>query len=121
MRISDWSSDVCSSDLLTRRLGGELLGEGALRLLHLVQPLEQRGGHLLGEAGADAPGVDQLAAPMVAEHQRADSLARGRRGHEAGDDEILALGDLRLDRSDEHTYEHQSLMRHPFADFCLKK
>src|SRR3546814_15672157 len=73
------------------------LGEGALRLLHLVQPLEQRGGHLLGEAGADAPGVDQLAAPMVAEHQRADRLARGRRGHDAGDDELLALGALRLD------------------------
>src|SRR3546814_13576594 len=53
MRISDWSSDVCSSDL--------------------------------------------LAAPMVAEHQRADRLARGRRGHEAGDDELLALGALRLD------------------------
>src|SRR3546814_5770301 len=52
MRISDWSSDVCSSDL--------------------------------------------LAAPMVAEHQRADRLARGRRGHEAGDDELLALGALRL-------------------------
>src|SRR3546814_7994831 len=110
MRISDWSSDVCSSDLLTRRLGGELLGEGALRLLHLVQPLEQRGGHLLGEAGADAPGVDQLAAPMVAEHQRADRLARGRRGHEAGDDE----------RSEEHMSELQSVMSNSDAAFCLK-
>src|SRR3546814_15294934 len=30
MRISDWSSDVCSSDLVTRWFGGVLLGAGGL-------------------------------------------------------------------------------------------
>src|SRR3546814_13357912 len=45
MRISDWSSDVCSSDLLGQeRLDRPDLGQGALKvLLHVVGERPQRG------------------------------------------------------------------------------
>src|SRR3546814_15447608 len=45
MRISDWSSDVCSSDLdgLARRAIGHVLGRRAKRFGGVMNPLEQRG------------------------------------------------------------------------------
>src|SRR3546814_20426612 len=45
MRISDWSSDVCSSDLdgLARRAIGHVLGRRAKRFGGVRNPLEQRG------------------------------------------------------------------------------
>src|SRR3546814_12749315 len=47
MRISDWSSDVCSSDLLDSRLGG---AHGVLDAVLLLLELDLRGGADL-EAG----------------------------------------------------------------------
>src|SRR3546814_12642670 len=41
MRISDWSSDVCSSDLLDSRLGG---AHGVLDAVLLLLELDLRGG-----------------------------------------------------------------------------
>src|SRR3546814_10001484 len=42
MRISDWSSDVCSSDLQTRDLAAERPDEKAFRLLVLLIDIEHR-------------------------------------------------------------------------------
>src|SRR3546814_5733718 len=97
MRISDWSSDVCSSDLLGDFLAQVVLGG----LLHLLQ--DARGdflrGQLLAVAGRD-PGI----AVVVL-------------GDLVGDQ-----ADVLLDfRSEEHTSELQSLMRISYAVFCLKK
>src|SRR3546814_4086067 len=124
MRISDCSSDVCSSvlaaadrvaDRALRVEFGEFAdvgaGDEALRLartqhqpLWRVQrePLEQRlqlDQHVLGE------GVDRLAGAVEREH----------------DDAVLALLGLPVaeaQRSEEHTSELQSLMRNPYAVFC---
>src|SRR3546814_2167513 len=121
MRISDWSSDVCSSDLkigqpegLADLFGGPpfLLhepGEGLpLRNLVGVEPrdiLDQRG--------------FQCGRIVAVLHDR----ARQRIGFAA-----LLRGDLRGreaersgDRSAEHTSELQSLMRTSYAVFCLNK
>src|SRR3546814_19046894 len=43
MRISDWSSDVCSSDLIGDRLQGKSIGFGA----HVAGPDERRAGEVL--------------------------------------------------------------------------
>src|SRR3546814_5262052 len=109
MRISDWSSDVCSSDLLVRRL---LLGVdqdhvGAGRLVG------RRPGQSLGLA---EPGDQRLAA---GDHQEV-GVAPGRAGRL---DLALELLDPQqvLARSEEHTSELQSLMRISYAVFCLKK
>src|SRR3546814_1868395 len=109
MRISDWSSDVCSSDLnRLRPLGGH-----RRRLRRLVR--QCAGNADGGGAGAAGRTGDPLAG------QRAVILGKAfaRR---------LAFGhvDVGVDldgiiRSEEHTSELQSLMRISSAVFCLKK
>src|SRR3546814_5006346 len=113
MRISDWSSDVCSSDLKPDHVG-----------IIFVRGFEDlRPGHHHAE-------VDDLEA-VALEHDADDILADivdvalDRRHH----DLALALRARllrRLDegqqmRSEEHTSELQSLMRISYAVFCLKK
>src|SRR3546814_9775165 len=108
MRISDWSSDVCSSDLGVHQRAERHRGEGValdeLRQLHrrlllvLVVRRVREGQRVLQRAEA---------APFL--HQRQTQ----RRVH----------GERReaRRRSEEHTSELQSLMRSSYAVFCLKK
>src|SRR3546814_6812308 len=98
MRISDWSSDVCSSDLLARLgLAGDRRRDGA------VGADRDRGravGH--GDAGHHLIAFGRDQQPFG----RAREIARAREA------EL---------RSEEHTSELQSLMRISYAVFCLKK
>src|SRR3546814_4513015 len=110
MRISDWSSDVCSSDLHEWLLGGS--GEcGRRRLLWksgLHRSLAEHvpcNDHTHDLVGAFQNGMDPQVAP------------------EAFDWIILkiAIASMKLKRrSEEHTSELQSLMRISYAVFCLK-
>src|SRR3546814_5604476 len=103
MRISDWSSDVCSSDLVDDA-GGDAgaLGE-----------LGQREGRIrcLGRRLDDhrAAGRQRRRA-LAGDHGVGEVPRRDRRYHAD-----------RLLRSEEHTSELQSLMRISYAVFCLKK
>src|SRR3546814_2497292 len=102
MRISDWSSDVCSSDLrrVVRR------GQGLFHQRHVER--RQRGLHVAQQVDVPAfVGVDDQARGRRRAAHRLD--LRGRR---AGIDLDL--------RSEEHTSELQSLMRISYAVFCLK-
>src|SRR3546814_4512413 len=92
MRISDWSSDVCSSDLLGRT--EQKAGAGVKLFKKLVaDPFQPE--QPLAEFGVPSQPVWQTVnAPSQL----------------AGDD-----------RSEEHTSELQSLMRISYAVFCLKK
>src|SRR3546814_2201002 len=79
MRISDWSSDVCSSDLFGRGLGeGEVAGAET----HFEIALEERA-HELGqgalEVGEAGVLVDQQAFDLV-EHRRMGLVAVGEIG-----------------------------------------
>src|SRR3546814_4457039 len=111
MRISDWSSDVCSSDL---RCTGDSLAQG------------RRQGRLLTmRTLADVPAAfppDRLAIVHGAARWTWGDLDRRSaqwcawltsRGVTA--DDLVAF------RSEEHTSELQSLMRISYAVFCLKK
>src|SRR3546814_1406383 len=112
MRISDWSSDVCSSDLYLARLAG-----GAARVQGSRQA--RRGGKALprlwrGRAlGADAHQGLLLGRPRGAVGGRPRRRERAFRRCGAALRSIL--------RSEEHTSELQSLMRISYAVFCLKK
>src|SRR3546814_5267648 len=97
MRISDWSSDVCSSDLWQR--ADPRYGQG-----------DDRRSHRGRGAGAAAP------ARRAARLQGHRHLRRRICGPDP-----LSLFDLRGARSEEHTSELQSLMRISYAVFCLKK
>src|SRR3546814_4140601 len=127
MRISDWSSDVCSSDLFFDQIANNLLHVTAdiadfseLGRLHLY---ERRVGQL-GQAARNFG----LAAARGAYHQ--DVLGRHfvpKRVGQALPPPAVAqrhgdspLGLLLTDRSEEHTSELQSLMRNSYAVFCLK-
>src|SRR3546814_6183066 len=94
MRISDWRSDVCSSDLRCQGVVGQISERSALsiaepRQRHLVRQGDVR----RRQAGEDA-----------------GWRSWGKRGVAGG-----------ADRSEEHTSELQSLMRISYAVFCLKK
>src|SRR3546814_2914896 len=112
MRISDWSSDVCSSDLahqLAQLADGEVLAVAFApadlpAILSGVVAVAQRGVHLLVD-------LDELGS---ARDRQPDGLEdRG------GGVEIRELA--QQPRSEEHTSELQSLMRISYAVFCLKK
>src|SRR3546814_3998035 len=101
MRISDWSSDVCSSDLRTPA--------GSIS-----QSLRLRGVTLSSHLPGTRSFVNTVDfRPFV--NQRCSSVAK-----------ISFCTPLRdrlifQSRSEEHTSELQSLMRISYAVFCLKK
>src|SRR3546814_5704366 len=114
MRISDWSSDVCSSDLLAALEGAFELRKlprvvGALGLDRIVDG-DHLGGVVLGCRHFEHVGQVVLALRVVAGQALQPALERHRVG---GKDAGV--------RSEEHTSELQSLMRISYAVFCLKK
>src|SRR3546814_10736660 len=118
MRISDWSSDVCSSDLVVAQLPAQRLRE-----VFLDRQLRLRGHRLAPEfAGDDFIVVAQRIGERQVELAlgAASCLARvAAFGLDAVGDGVAAH---RLAvRSEEHTSELQSLMRISYAVFCLKK
>src|SRR3546814_1397519 len=108
-RISDWSSDVCSSDLAPRlwlAIAG-LLGIAA-GLLTLFWPgLTAIVLLLFIAAWAITTGVMQIIGAI--------------RMRKEIDNEWFLVAAGILSRSEEHTSELQSLMRISYAVFCLKK
>src|SRR3546814_4082349 len=145
MRMSDWSSDVCSSDLCksqTPRPGPGRKGASARRSALFAHP------HLLPADEGDAAGHAELLAAFEQFDLRLVGLALGRIEHgaavplvavllQAPEDGhalhgLVLVGALALvagrvgaavglQRSEEHTSELQSLMRISNAVFCWKK
>src|SRR3546814_9847118 len=129
MRISDWSSDVCSSDLLisyAQRQASQKRGNGAadLPLDEALLIPQQRSEELLAldEALERLKEADPRAAQVVecrvfgglSADETADALGITRRT--VSRDWSAA----RAWRSEEHTSELQSLMRISYAVFCLQ-
>src|SRR3546814_9789917 len=106
MRISDWSSDVCSSDLGTsqKRPPGyrAFWWEADCQRktdTESLRPKPQR-------TGSCAPGLREH------RHHKLRGLRRP---------DFLGVAGVPPGRSEEHTSELQSLMRISYAVFCLKK
>src|SRR3546814_4959584 len=114
MRISDWSSDVCSSDLGEIAIGTRLDGE----IERGIGRGNRRG---IGERGtvgiAHRRGVGHGDADRVLHHLQIGDR-RSQRAPITIADQILDRAEY---RSEEHTSELQSLMRISYAVFCLKK
>src|SRR3546814_1017244 len=110
MRISDWSSDVCSSDLHVR---------GAVRP---SGPAFQHRVVLRGDLRAFVGGHRELAAAVLGFLRKVGQLVGVAGGHaDHGGVAGLELVDRLRERSEEHTSELRSLMRISYAVFCLKK
>src|SRR3546814_9101242 len=106
MRISDWSSDVCSSDLIVHR---RARGPGADALTPPVISAQQPA-PAQHRRRQRARGGDQIGAPALRE-----MIPRRLHRTVGGAERLHEL------RSEEHTSELQSLMRISYAVFCLKK
>src|SRR3546814_5536637 len=131
MRISDWSSDVCSADLLKERLGGDaaeafrFLGSTEFRTLSEHDLAENLRARIAYWFKGDADTITARFRGWLEEEQNFNrpigyddvvSFARGAR---------IETKQYELDRalpgrSEEHTSELQSLMRISYAVFCLK-
>src|SRR3546814_8487917 len=114
MRISDWSSDVCSSDL---HVDAAVVGDGFRHAVdHLLLVGDVHGdGERVAAGVADFPGDDLRGVDLqVGDHHLA--AVRG-----------VALGDALADAAGRagdrksNTSELQSLMRISYAVFSLKK
>src|SRR3546814_3177639 len=126
MRISDGSSDVCSSDLVPR-------GANPVEILPLDRRVEigAEPAHIIIEAAVPAEHGQQIAQPVWTAPQShvprparlADRLEhaaqRPARPRHARMGVAIARAGHR--RSEEHTSELQSLMRNSYAAFRLKK
>src|SRR3546814_3613004 len=119
MRISDWSSDVCSSDLLEPADFFEppaiILGAGRPRSDNRIEPppralIDRHAAQARSQAPAsDSVCMDQIIAVAHPDVHHDIPAARNR----------AVIGSL--PRSEEHTSELQSLMRISYAVLCLKK
>src|SRR3546814_7685918 len=125
MRISDWSSDVCSSDLqklvekLKQRTGEKT---SSLQALGRIERDSVK-----GRSARHTERWDRLRDEQRADREkRKDKPAAQRKSAESAKPSGLAerIADRALSaasRSEEHTSELQSLMRISYAVFCLKK
>src|SRR3546814_9554227 len=111
MRMSDWSSDVCSSDLLAGSTPAQL---PALALVAFATVLFSVVGDLFESLLKRHVGAKDSGSVIPGHGGILDRL----------DGVLAALPVFLLGkelRSEEHTSELQSLMRISYAVFCLKK
>src|SRR3546814_2802428 len=123
MRISDWSSDVCSSDLFITGATGEFGtkvdldfkltrssdGEGSVEFVVVHRNDGSEVGRIVREAKfASIPELDDVQAQLKS---ALSGFIMGAYSTSMG----------QAVRSEEHTSELQSLMRLSYAVFCLKK
>src|SRR3546814_4057632 len=110
MRISDWSSDVCSSDLNLRLplrpSISEIEGQPQRAVDMAVTRLRPSISEIEGQPQPGTRRIDAIRGPSISEIEGQPQLGSTMTG---------CLG-----RSEEHTSELQSLMRISNAVFCLK-
>src|SRR3546814_6976019 len=127
MRISDWSSDVCSSDLFRTWIGrgiaaGQSVGAGHIRWGKAIKGLTGRLGEFTARYTGKVPGRGHRIIVEVAASAPASGYATATGEPLEWEWFISNRAQLRAAmRSEEHTSELQSLMRISYAVFCLKK
>src|SRR3546814_4747117 len=132
LRISDWSSDVCSSDLVLETAHVAAIGHPvAAHAQHLaVDVAEHQFAGLtdavLQQCGDVAGTAGQVQHPVALAHlRRGDEIAfpdpMDAHRHQVVHQVVVAGHRREHLRSEEHTSELQSLMRISYAVFCLKK
>src|SRR3546814_8183313 len=102
MRISDWSSDVCSSDLST---------QVPARVSYATS-----GRTRTAKAGGRSVTLKHSRAPVLDAPESVNAIVQALAHLGKGNIDADVIG-----RSEEHTSELQSLMRISYAVFCLKK
>src|SRR3546814_10699795 len=110
MRISDWSSDVCSSDLVDSGVAA------------ISNDTDSSAASLDGDANSEAAQLLDVIPVKSLHPEEALPVTPAPRSTSRVIEEIVVTAQKREEsRSEEHTSELQSLMRTSYAVFCLKK
>src|SRR3546814_1571822 len=135
MRISDWSSDLCSSDPFLK-LPRSMLTDSSPKaaavdaanplLVEVTRGSQVESRHRAAVAVVDTDGKLVVSAGDTDRPVYARSAIKSLQAialvESGGADAFeLSEAELALARSEEHTSELQSLMRISYAAFCLKK
>src|SRR3546814_6978592 len=115
MRISDWTSDVCSSDL--KPFAGDVrnAGRGGAKAPRGQPAVVRQCRHC---------GAGRHRRPLTASGTEGSLSAITSKGGQSSGVGLIGGAEVRrvyVPRSEEHTSELQSLMRISYAVFCLKK
>src|SRR3546814_8482255 len=124
MRISDWSSDVCSSDLIDVSEGREQLGELHHQEPVLIVRLVALWLSFLRFVPAETRNAIEIAAQCFkgVRTQIAGAFTLGKKAVNLHQRQMVADRiNLQQYRSEEHKSELKSLMRSSYAVFCLHK
>src|SRR3546814_1099562 len=117
MRISDWSSDVCSSDLSLNEGIRARIGQWSGKTFKFYPAIKELTLDLAATSFLGipwGPEADQVNKAFVDMVQASIGVVRVPLP-------FTAMGRGAKGRSEEHTSELQSLMRNSYAVFCLKK
>src|SRR3546814_6903351 len=114
MRISDWSSDVCSSDLTCR---GYLERDWPFHFPLRIHPSRNRDGSCHSTGIQRLGALQNFSQSKIAIQTNAMATANKPMDVLIGNCSNIVT----IVRSEEHTSELQSLMRISYAVFCLKK
>src|SRR3546814_4348228 len=120
MRISDWSSDVCSSDLGLRNPTALAIQPGSGQLWAVVNERDELGPNLVPDYLTSVREGGFYGWPYSYCGQNVDPRVRPQNSQKVAS-AIRPDYSLVSHRSEEHTSELQSLMRISYAVFCLKK
>src|SRR3546814_4654510 len=143
MRISDWSSDVCSSDLRLQDVRPAIADCNVYVLPSYREgtPRTVLEAMAMGRAiiTTDAPGCRQTVQAghngLLVQPRSVNELVQAMESLHANPDQVAVMGahsrtlaetrfnvhKVNAARSEEHTSELQSLMRISYSVFCLKK
>src|SRR3546814_2535680 len=114
MRISDWSSDVCSSDLTAAAVGSTITIQAAVAGTPFTISAETTNGGTVDDQTITLTETQENVAAVT------EVLATGSIDVTGGTASI-GVNTVASIRSEEHTSELQSLMRISYAVFCLTK
>src|SRR3546814_10609969 len=117
MRISDWSSDVCSSDLWD--FGAETIMTTSQQVAKSLPYLRRYARALTGSQTSGDNFVKATLEAIIAEPEMLEADPRPRVALYKAFQRIYDSAHIEV-RSEEHTSELQSLMRISYAVFCLK-
>src|SRR3546814_2399769 len=122
MRISDWSSDVCSSDLVgsAKRISVLVIGPCVRSIRPPPRAVWRGGTGLAAGSAAVAIGVG-VSVKQDPPRLRGGGPPGGWWSGFASRRHVAQGRQPPPSRSEEHTSELQSLMRNSYAVFCLKK
>src|SRR3546814_2437160 len=110
MRISDWSSDVCSSDLTLTGYNHWHQARATLNDSTPIPTVTEKDSSMTRQVNIGIGEEDRVAISEGLSRLLADTYTL-----------YLTSHNFHWNRSEEHTSELQSLMRISYAVFCLKK